>query len=182
MRQGSFNNNVEMILSFFRPPKYLTLGWTSFTLNMLHKNGHFWTTYPPHLVHIVIERPPGSRHRGLIRMKREMLPAVSYPIVYAEYCKMLCGLINLERTSKCRFAWTQFLSSKLNSNYFENKHSTVFHCHIYLPGVNGWHNFSCEVFTRSDLKNPNYFNFSSFFGDFCLKFFGMQSNRTKSQS
>jgi hypothetical protein len=24
----------------------------------------------------------------------------------------------------------------------------------------------------SDLKNPNYFNFSSFFGDFCLKDFG----------
>ena len=22
--------------------------------------------------------------------------------------------------------------------------------------------------TRSDLKNPNHFNFSSFFGDFCL--------------
>ena len=25
------------------------------------------------------------------------------------------------------------------------------------------------VHPRSDLKNPNYFNFSSFFGDFCLK-------------
>ena len=26
---------------------------------------------------------------------------------------------------------------------------------------------------RSDLKTPNYFNFSSFFGDFCLIFFGI---------
>ena len=28
----------------------------SFTLHV-DKNGHFWTTYPPHLVHVVIERP-----------------------------------------------------------------------------------------------------------------------------
>ena len=27
---------------------------------------------------------------------------------------------------------------------------------------------------RSDLKNPNHFNFSSFFGDFCLKVFGKE--------
>ena len=27
-----------------------------YTLNV-DKNGHFWTTYPPHLVHVVIERP-----------------------------------------------------------------------------------------------------------------------------
>ena len=26
--------------------------------------------------------------------------------------------------------------------------------------------------TRNDLKKPNYFNLSSFFGDFCLKGFG----------
>ena len=36
--------------------------------------------------------------------------------------------------------------------------------------------------TRSDLKKLNYFSFSSFFGDLCLKVFGKllkQSNRTK---
>ena len=27
---------------------------------------------------------------------------------------------------------------------------------------------------RSDLKKRNYFNFSSFFGDFCLKVFGIE--------
>ena len=37
---------------------------------------------------------------------------------------------------------------------------------------------------RSELKKRNFFNFSSFFGDFCLKvwFVLQQSNRTKSQS
>ena len=30
--------------------------------------------------------------------------------------------------------------------------------------------------SRSDLKNPNHFNFSSFFGDFCLKVFGKEVN------
>ena len=30
------------------------------------------------------------------------------------------------------------------------------------------------VQARSDLKNPNNFNFSSFFGDFCLKVFGIE--------
>ena len=33
--------------------------------------------------------------------------------------------------------------------------------------------------SRSDLKNPNYFNFSSFFGDFCLKFFGVIEKELK---
>ena len=35
-----------------------------------------------------------------------------------------------------------------------------------------------HLFTRSDLKNQNPFNFRLFFGDFCLNVFGVkQSNR-----
>ena len=30
-------------------------------MDILDKNGHFWTTYPPHFVHVVIERPLGRR-------------------------------------------------------------------------------------------------------------------------
>ena len=36
---------------------YLALPGNFFTLNV-DKNGYFWTTYPPHLVHVVIDRPP----------------------------------------------------------------------------------------------------------------------------
>ena len=52
--QGSFNNYVVMILAFLCQPTYCYVD--SFTLHV-DKNGHFWTTYPPHLVHVVIERP-----------------------------------------------------------------------------------------------------------------------------
>ena len=35
-----------------------------------------------------------------------------------------------------------------------------------------------HLFKRSDLKNPNPFSFSLYFGDFCLNVFGIkQSNR-----
>ena len=36
-----------------------TSTWTFFTLNV-DVNGDFWTTYPPHLVHVVIERPQST--------------------------------------------------------------------------------------------------------------------------
>ena len=51
---GSFNNYVKITWPFF---DYLpTLTWTFFTLNV-DKKKHFLTTYPPHLVHVVFERP-----------------------------------------------------------------------------------------------------------------------------
>ena len=51
--KGPFKNYVD-ILTFF---DYLpTSTWTFFTLNV-DKKKHFLTTYPPHLVHVVFERP-----------------------------------------------------------------------------------------------------------------------------
>ena len=52
--QGSFSNYMGMILAFLCPPPYFYVD--SFTLHV-DKNGHFWITYPPHPVHVVIERP-----------------------------------------------------------------------------------------------------------------------------
>ena len=56
---GPFNNYVDKILTLFDYlPTYLpTSTWTFFTLNV-DKKKHFLTTYPPHLVHVVFERPP----------------------------------------------------------------------------------------------------------------------------
>jgi hypothetical protein len=51
--KGSFNNYVDMIKPFF--DHLPTSTWAGFTLNV-EKNWHFWTTYPPHHVHIVIEQ------------------------------------------------------------------------------------------------------------------------------
>ena len=42
-----------------------------------------------------------------------------------------------------------------------------------------WIGHKTEVF---DLKKQIYFNFSSFFADFCLKVFEKKSNRTKGES
>ena len=52
--KGPFKNYVDKILTIF---DYLpTSTWTFFTLNV-DKKKHFLTTYPPHLVHVVFERP-----------------------------------------------------------------------------------------------------------------------------
>ena len=52
--KGLFKNYVDKILTIF---DYLpTSTWTFFTLNV-DKKKHFLTTYPPHLVHVVFERP-----------------------------------------------------------------------------------------------------------------------------
>ena len=53
--KGSFNKYVLMTLPFF--DHLSTSMWAFFILNV-DKNGHFifWTTYPPHFVHVVIER------------------------------------------------------------------------------------------------------------------------------
>ena len=57
--KGSFNNYVDMLLPFFdHLPTYTC---TCFTLNM-DTNGHFWTTYPPLLVQLFIERPLELHH------------------------------------------------------------------------------------------------------------------------
>ena len=57
--KGPFKNYVDKILTIF---DYLpTSTWTFFTLNV-DKKKHFLTTYPPHLVHVVFERPPMSFH------------------------------------------------------------------------------------------------------------------------
>jgi hypothetical protein len=50
----SFFNYVDKILVFF--DHLPTITWKLFTLN-LDKNGHFWITCQPHLVHVVNERP-----------------------------------------------------------------------------------------------------------------------------
>ena len=51
---GPFNNYVDKILTFF---DYLpTSTWTFITLKV-DKKKHFLTIYPPHLVHVVFERP-----------------------------------------------------------------------------------------------------------------------------
>ena len=52
--QGSFINYVVMILAFLCSPTYCYVD--SFTLHV-DENAHFWTTYPPHLAHVFIERP-----------------------------------------------------------------------------------------------------------------------------
>ena len=52
--KGPFKSYVDKILTIF---DYLpTSTWTFFTLNV-DKKKHFLTTYPPHLVHVVFERP-----------------------------------------------------------------------------------------------------------------------------
>jgi hypothetical protein len=57
-------------LELFWPPTYLPprghfSPWTRVKMDILDKNGHFWTTYQPHFVHVVIERPLGrGRERG----------------------------------------------------------------------------------------------------------------------
>ena len=52
--QGAFNNLRGHDFGFFCPPTYCYVD--DFTLHV-DKNGHFWTSCPPHLVHVVIERP-----------------------------------------------------------------------------------------------------------------------------
>ena len=51
---GSLNNYVAKILPFFDHLPNST--WTFETMSVV-KNEYFWTTYPPHLFHVVIERP-----------------------------------------------------------------------------------------------------------------------------
>ena len=52
--KGPFKNYVDKILTIY---DYLpTSTWTFFTLNV-DKKKHFLATYPPHLVHVVFERP-----------------------------------------------------------------------------------------------------------------------------
>ena len=64
--RGPFNNYVVIILAFLCPPTYCYVN--SFTLHV-DKNGHFWTTYPPHFVHVVNERPLGRRREREEAMK-----------------------------------------------------------------------------------------------------------------
>ena len=51
---GSFKNYADMIFPFF--DYLLTSTWTFLTLNV-DKKKHFLTTYPPHRVQVVFERP-----------------------------------------------------------------------------------------------------------------------------
>ena len=53
-RLPTFNDYVEIFFSIF--DHLPTVTWTFLTLNM-DKNRHFWTTYPPLLVCVVIEGP-----------------------------------------------------------------------------------------------------------------------------
>ena len=54
LHQGAFNNYVDIILPFF--DDLPTWTWTVFT-QRVYKISIFGTTYPTHLVHVVIERP-----------------------------------------------------------------------------------------------------------------------------
>ena len=50
--RGSFKNHVDIILLFFdHPPTSMDI---LYVLNV-DKKGKFWTTYPPPLLHVVIE-------------------------------------------------------------------------------------------------------------------------------
>ena len=51
---GSFYIYVDIIWPFF--DNLFTSLWTFLTL-IVDTNRHFWTSYPPHFVHVVIERP-----------------------------------------------------------------------------------------------------------------------------
>ena len=54
--KGPFKNYLNKILTMF---DYLpTSKWSFFTLNV-DKKKHFLASYPPHLVHVVFERPLG---------------------------------------------------------------------------------------------------------------------------
>ena len=55
----TFNDYVDTILAFF--DHLPTFTWTFVTLTV-DKIDIFWTTYPPLLVHVVIECPPGAGH------------------------------------------------------------------------------------------------------------------------
>ena len=52
---GSFNNYEDIILVFFDHLSSISM-WIFFT-RMVDKHPTYYTTYPPHLVHIVFERP-----------------------------------------------------------------------------------------------------------------------------
>ena len=75
---------------------------------------------------------------------------------------LLAPLVSSRNAIACNFNKEFFWLSKLKTN--------LLHCGTWLKI------FSSAKFRkpRSDLKIPNHFNFSSFFGNFC--------NRTKSQS
>ena len=82
---GSFNNYVDMILSFF--DHLPTPTWTFITLNV-DQNWHFLTTYPPHLVHVVFQRP-------LVRLK----PSIStFPKHYMRHCTRLLKCFVLQHS------------------------------------------------------------------------------------
>ena len=51
--QGSFKSYVDIILFFF---DHLLISMCIFTFNV-DKNRNFRTVYPPHLVHVIFERP-----------------------------------------------------------------------------------------------------------------------------
>ena len=52
----SFKNYVGIILFLFMNTYPPLVTWVFFAMNM-DKNGNFSTTHPPHLVHVVVERP-----------------------------------------------------------------------------------------------------------------------------
>ena len=57
---GSFNIYVDIIWPLFWLNLFTSL-WT-FLMGIMDKNRRFWASYPPHLVHVVIE---GPRRRNL---------------------------------------------------------------------------------------------------------------------
>ena len=99
---GSFNNYVDMILPFF--DHLPTSTWTFFTLNV-DQSWHFLTTYPPHLVHVVFERPPKIWFFFLSNFSKLFnFSAIFVPVPF-------CELVRI---------WSSFLSILLCSNYIQS--------------------------------------------------------------
>ena len=67
------------------------------------KNGHFWTTYPPHLVHVVIERPL----RTVLVLSSSNLPRMCH-IIYIP-------VANLSQVSRTQGFMAEISAKKVKS-------------------------------------------------------------------
>ena len=90
-----------MILAFLCPPtkRYVD----SFILHV-DKNGYFWTTYPPHLVHVVIERPL----RTVLVLSSSNLPRMCH-IIYIPVANLALKLVKLKGS------WPKYRQKKVKS-------------------------------------------------------------------
>ena len=71
--KGAFNNYVDMIFPFFWPPTRLNVNIVYPKREHWKRIGIFWTTYPPNLVHVVIECPQKERENQTYKVSRVFL-------------------------------------------------------------------------------------------------------------